>query len=262
MSTIAFCRRAPAKFLWLTLTFLLVEIAASAAPAEAHYDVLRTRTGDYTNVTVTTTKDSFICITHSRGMGSVRVTDLPPEVQRELGYKVEIPGEKAANASAWAQRTMAAVNLPEVKQLEASVGMRSAEEFARLMASPLLLVVVLGISFCLYLGMCYCSMLICKKTGNEPGILVWLPIVQLFPLLRAANMSPVWFLAFLLPVFNIVAHIVWCVKIAAARGKSGLTAFFLWLPFTSLFAFLYLAFSSGKPPEVERGPEIMTLQTA
>jgi hypothetical protein len=75
-------------------------------------------------------------------------------------------------------------------------------------------------------------------------------------------MSPAWLLAFLVPVLNVVAQIVWSFKIAKARGKSGLVGLFLVLPVTNLFAFLYLAFSDAEPKQERRTVEIMTLEAA
>jgi hypothetical protein len=103
--------------------------------------------------------------------------------------------------------------------------------------------------------------LICKKAGHTPGLLVWLPVFQLFPLLRAAGMSAWWFVAWLLPLLNIVAFILWSVKITKARGKSGWVAVFLILPLTSFLAILYLAFSNGaRAGRDGEEPEVMSLQ--
>ena len=87
-------------------------------------------------------------------------------------------------------------------------------------------------------------------------------MLQLIPLLRAAGMSPGWVLAFLVPVLNIVAQIVWSFSITKARGKSAGVGLLLLLPITSLFAYIYLAFSSGAPKKEERVVEIMTLECA
>jgi apolipoprotein N-acyltransferase len=106
--------------------------------------------------------------------------------------------------------------------------------------------------------------LICRKAGHPPGALIWVPVLQLFPLLRAAGMSGWWFLAFCVPLLNIVAQVLWCLNIAKARGKSVWVGVLLCLPITYLFAFLYLAFSNGGPAEEEdeREPRIMTLEAA
>ena len=97
----------------------------------------------------------------------------------------------------------------------------------------------------LYFFFCYCGMVICKKTGYDPGPLVWIPILQVFPMLKAAGMSGWWFLLLLIPAGSIVVSIIWSLKICQARGLSCWLALFLLLPVTSFFAFLYLTFSSG-----------------
>ena len=42
----------------------------------------------------------------------------------------------------------------------------------------------------LYLLFCFCGKLICEKTGNKAGFLMWVLILQWIPLLIAAGMSP------------------------------------------------------------------------
>jgi hypothetical protein len=74
-------------------------------------------------------------------------------------------------------------------------------------------------------------------------------------------MSRVWFFAYFIPVINIIAQIVWSVKICKTRGKSPFVAFLLILPPTSVFAFLYLAFSRSAPVSI-RNNEPLALQFA
>src|SRR5207247_230272 len=102
---------------------------------------------------------------------------------------------------------------------------------------------------------------ICEKAGKKAGFLIWLPILQLFPLLRAARMSPAWFLVCLLPLINLVPLVAWCLRIAKACGKSQWLGILLLFPVTTLFALLYLAFANGGQVKKEEKPpvEIMTL---
>jgi uncharacterized membrane protein YhaH (DUF805 family) len=87
------------------------------------------------------------------------------------------------------------------------------------------------------------------KVGQAPGFLVWLPILQMIPALRAAGMSGWWLLAYFVPLVNVVVAIVWSFKIARARGKSPWVAVGLLLPVTNIISFLYLAFSDVKSKE-------------
>jgi len=98
-------------------------------------------------------------------------------------------------------------------------------------------VVVVGV----YVFSCYCLKLICEKAGHQPGVLIWIPIVQLVPLLTVAKL-PIWFIIlFLIPIVSLVIYIVMWVKICQARGKSGaLVILAVLLPIVFL---PYLAFS-------------------
>jgi hypothetical protein len=96
-------------------------------------------------------------------------------------------------------------------------------------------------------------------------VLVWVPLFQIFPMLRGAGMSPAWFIGYFIPVLNIVVQIMWCFKIAKARQKSPLVGVLLLLPGLSLLAFLYLAFSDGVSDEKETKkspPQRMALRAA
>jgi hypothetical protein len=106
--------------------------------------------------------------------------------------------------------------------------------------------------------------MICQKAGKPGGFLVWVPLLQIIPLLRAAGMSSWWFLGWLLPPISIIAQVIWCFKIAQARAKSAFVGFMLLLPVTNLLAILYLAFSEGaseKPKAAPKKIQLMTLET-
>jgi hypothetical protein len=260
MKTNGTCLWTLCRLIWLGFALVLARADSLAANAEETFAVLQIGTRTYTNVTVTTKARDYIFIVHSEGMTNVRIPDLPDDIREQLGYNQNSQASQGNGVSNWAKQ---ALGTGDMQGLEQAWRERSETTLQSIVVSPILVAAILGASFLIYLFFCYCAMLICRKTGKEPGALIWLPVLQMFPLLRAAGMSPIWFLAFLLPVLNILAQIVWSVKIADARGKSGIVALFLFLPLTNLFAFLYLAFSD-RPPKKERSrmPEIMTLETA
>ena len=99
----------------------------------------------------------------------------------------------------------------------------------------------MGALFLVYLFFCYCCRLICRKVGQKSVALLWLPLFKHIPLLRAAGINPAWFLAILLPPVYLIVYIVWCFKIARARGKSAFVGLLLLLPVLNVLAFLYLA---------------------
>jgi uncharacterized membrane protein YhaH (DUF805 family) len=101
--------------------------------------------------------------------------------------------------------------------------------------------IVFGLA--VYLFSCYCLKRICQKCGKEPGVLIWIPLVHLIPLLELAGMA-VWMIVLLLiPLVNLVVLTMLWVKICQARGKSPWLVIMLFIPGVNLFFVPYLAFS-------------------
>jgi hypothetical protein len=121
--------------------------------------------------------------------------------------------------------------------------------------TPMMKYASLGGAVLLYLFLCSCFKGICTKTGQAPGILIWVPIFQFLPLLRAAAMKPIWFLALLIPGLHLVAYVVWSFKIAKARSKGIGVALLLLLPVLNFIGLAYLAFSGGGAGAKEGAPD-------
>ena len=226
------------------------------------FDLLQIGTQTYTNVTVTTKAKDYIFLVHDGGMISIKTTELNLGLKKKLGY---VPTDTPTNAATvWAKQELAKINVAPLAQLKQKHERKLpwGLSMQKLLASKALYFVG-ATAFVVYLFHCYCCMLICQKTGKPASLLVWLPVVQLFPLLRAAGMSGWWFLAYFVPLVNIVAHVLWCLNIAKARGKTVLVGVLLLLPVTGLFAFLYLAFSGGQPAQEKRQRQrALTFQAA
>jgi hypothetical protein len=271
--------RAAAGFICLLAMIAFGYSSKAEGPKEETFPVLQIGTETYTNVTVTTKAKTYVFLTHSSGMANIRVADMSPEVREKLGYAdFGKPKVNTNGAAAWATKTMARMDTPEVKEVKQKV-QDSLETYfpgGRLVLPPInqtVLIASAASAVLLYLFFSYCVMLICAKAARPGGFIVWLPIVRFIALLRAANMSPAWFLLCFLPLaatavianvpqtplliigfiallaitllLAVIATVVWCFKIAKARGKSAWVGLFLLLPVTNLFAFLYLAFSDG-----------------
>lgn len=254
----------------LALAAYVMLPSKAVGAAEPKFDVLRTGTAVYSNVTVTTQAKSYVFIVHDSGMASLKVAELPTEVQQQLGYSGGNGSSGSTNtAAAWAKREIAKLAVPEMNVLETRLqqkwqGRSPGAAALTGLISPGLVLSVIGVMLLLHLFYSYCCMLICRKAGNPGGILVWVPLFQLIPMLRAAGMSGWWFLAYFVPLLNLVPTILWPLRIAEARGKSIWVGVLLLLPITNFFAFLYLAFSNGEVARDDDGPEpkLMTLQTA
>ena len=106
-----------------------------------------------------------------------------------------------------------------------------------------MMVFLLLIALGLYLFYCFCCKRICEKCGVNPGVLIWIPIAQLVPLLQVAKM-PIWMIIlFLIPVVSLIVGVFMWVKICVARGKSGWLVILLFIPVLNLIFIPYLAFS-------------------
>lgn len=216
---------------------------ALPAPAEEAMEFLKTETQTYSNVVVTSKTATHIFITHRLGMAGLKVRSLEPAVRKQLGYQEQLAAPRRSGLI-FAGEVMIPAQAREVERKLAQFIPRGHEEvIPRLL--PLLAPIALGF----HLLFSYCLMLICRKAGTVPGPAVWLPIVQVFPLLRAAKMSGWWFLLALLPMVNLLVFVRWSINMCQIRKKSQWLALFLVLPFTNFFALLYLAFSNGEPKE-------------
>jgi hypothetical protein len=293
-----------AALLCLMLAAIVTAPWPALAASEESFDVLQIGTHTYRNVTVTTKSKNYVFLLHSTGMTNIKVADLPPDVLTKLGYEdPTVPKVQTNAAKVWAQQTLSKLEVPAIKGIEEQIKTHvTADEIRARLPVQIqaitrnILLVAAGTFLAIYLFYCFCCMLICKKTGNEPGLLVWLPILKLFPLLKAAGMSGWWFLAYLVPGLNVIAQVIWSFKIADARGKTAVIGVCLVLPVIispilsafaasqpaaqvpwpvlgiifltssvlSLLAFLFLAFSSSSyrpAAKVAQPVEIMTLET-
>ena len=247
---------------------------------EPKFPVLHTKTAVYKNVTVTQVTRAWIFILHDNGVCNVKAEDLLPETRVALGMdKIQADDDRGKSGQASRSFAPLAQKLSAVTKLATDWQQNGKQRLDQMTAAnPMALYLMLGILAVTYIVVSALFWMICRKTHNSPGPLVWVPVLQLIPLLRAANMSRVWFMACIVPVgivigiamvshalvasciiigmplalfINIIATIVWAVKICKTRGKSPFVAFLLILPPTSVFAFLYLAFSRSAPVQIQ-----------
>ena len=263
---------------WATFIWMLALGVATAATAadDVRLPTLKTKFGTYTNVLVTGKTGTDIFIQHERGMGNIKLADIQDDAAlRALGLLT--PPDKGGMTPP-AATSPVATNAPSPTATPAARPTASRLDFYRMELEKLhlpfaLLVASLALAFVFYLFSCYCLKLICEKAGSEPDALIWLPLFQMIPALRAAGMSGWWLLVWLTPVLNAVnstglrtldlalailtlvasfgVQIAWCFKITAARGQPVWVAILLLLPGVNLVAFLYLAFSEAKEDALE-----------
>lgn len=193
-----------------------------------------------------------VTITHSKGLASFRVKELSQEVQAGLGYVVAQPKKEIKNPFAEISKEITAD--PQVAKFQEQ-WIPEINRFVADMDENTMAGITAGIVL-FYLFCCFCCRLICLKAGYHPGAWVWIPVVQIFPMFRAARMSGWNFLLIWLPVVGAIVSIVWCFKICIARQKSGWLGLFFLLPITNILMFLYLAFSKG----IESQERVVKLQ--
>ncbi|MEN9576591.1 MAG: hypothetical protein RL514_4446 [Verrucomicrobiota bacterium] len=102
---------------------------------------------------------------------------------------------------------------------------------------------ILTIAIAVYVFFCFCMKRICEKAGHEPGILIWIPIANLIPQLKAAQL-PVWMIVLcLIPFVNVFAVVYLWVKLCIARGKPGPLGLLILIPGVNLGLICWLAFA-------------------
>ena len=108
--------------------------------------------------------------------------------------------------------------------------------------SPASFFVSLIISIVVYIFLAYCLKRICEKAGGKPGVLIWIPLLQVFPMLAAAKKPAWWFILMLIPVINFIIGIIVWIEILKNMGKNPANVLLFFIPFVNIIYFLILAF--------------------
>jgi hypothetical protein len=101
----------------------------------------------------------------------------------------------------------------------------------------------LFVALVIYLFFSYCLMVLGRRLGDARAWWGWIPILQVFLMLRLAEVSYWWFLGLLLPIVNIAVAIFLWVRIARRRMKPGWVGALMIVPGLDLFVLGYLALS-------------------
>jgi hypothetical protein len=99
-----------------------------------------------------------------------------------------------------------------------------------------------------YLYFSFCLYKIAQNCGEkESAWWAFVPVVQLFLLLKVANKPLWWFLLFLIPLLNIIPFVIVWVHVARNCGLSAIWGVLAVLPILNLFALAKMALSKPKP---------------
>jgi len=94
-----------------------------------------------------------------------------------------------------------------------------------------------------YVYMAVCLMFLAKKTNVANGWWAWVPILNIFLMLKVAGKEWWWILLFFVPLVNMVIGIVLWMAIAERVGKPSWVGVLIILPLVGQFVPAYLAFS-------------------
>jgi hypothetical protein len=242
-----------------TVALLIIGTLSAQEVAPETFKVLRVGPDTYTNVVITGKTQTDVYLKHDGGIINIRRENLDLDIQEQLGYEVKRkPTVEAKKSVATLSATL--TKDPRVQEVTHRVTTEMESRIGKI--GPQILVAFAIGMVAAYFFISFCFYLIVKRTGNQPGIMVWLPVLQMFPLLKAAGMPAWWFLMLFLPVLNLVACVMWSFKIAQACGKSAWVGLMLLLPFTNFIALLYLAFSGSGQSPVEVEPEKTVIKLA
>lgn len=105
------------------------------------------------------------------------------------------------------------------------------------------LALYLVVMLAFYIFFCFCAKKVCEKCGKDPGILIWIPIVQLIPLMEIAGMQTWMIILAFIPIASIIFSVMLLLGLAKARNKNPVLLFAMAILCLGLPVMPYLAFS-------------------
>lgn len=90
----------------------------------------------------------------------------------------------------------------------------------------------------------YCLKRIVEKMGGEPGVLIWIPVLALIPLLNAVGWELWKIVLFFIPIVSLIFGILLWVEILKKLNKNPVMVLLLFVPCVNIFFIPWLAFGS------------------
>ena len=116
--------------------------------------------------------------------------------------------------------------------------------------SPILVVIWVLFVLAAYVYISYSTQVIARKLSVPNGWLAWIPIANLFLLVKLAARSYWWVVLLIIPLVNIVVSAFVWRDIAKRRGHSPWWGLGMIIPIVNLIGPGYIAFSD-KPQQIE-----------
>jgi hypothetical protein len=95
----------------------------------------------------------------------------------------------------------------------------------------------------LFVFFSFCLKLICEKAQVDPGVMIWIPFVQMIPMATVAGLNPFLLLLYFVPLVNIVFMFYHWAKVCTAIGKSPWLVIMMIIPVVNIAFLPLLAFS-------------------
>jgi hypothetical protein len=209
----------------------------------------------------------MVYLKHDGGLLGTRVAELDGTTRRLLGYDVPADAIVADRSARFGRGNWEA----QAEEMTAAMGGwanlgPAMEEVWGVGLGRWVLSMMIVVGLVVHLVISGLLRMICHKAGSAPGLMIWLPVLQVFPLLKAAGMSRRWpFAIVILSLLGILLAgssfelallislcssllglglgIAWSIKICLARGKSPIWAVALLLPGLNFVGLVYLAAS-------------------
>jgi hypothetical protein len=112
--------------------------------------------------------------------------------------------------------------------------------------SPVVSIVYFLFMIALYVYFAYSLMVISKKTNTPHPWWSWVPILDMFQLIKAAGKSYWWILLFFVPIVNLFVAIYIWMEVARRRGFPNWWGILMIIPLVNLVIPGYLAFAEAK----------------
>jgi hypothetical protein len=222
----------------------------------------------FTGVTVWEQTAEMVYLKHKGGLVGIRVGELDLNTRILLGYEPVTGAEGSLRSGKWSGKDAFGGG---AEAFGAALGRLSDSgtpfdpEFAAGFGLAVLGIIFL-VGLIVHLLVSYLLRMICRKAGSTPGFLIWLPMFQVFPLLKAAGMSNAWPLGVIAlslagalsagtsielgllislssSLLALGIWIAWSIRICLARGKHPAWAVLLLLPGFNFLGLIYLAAS-------------------
>ncbi|MBI3617645.1 MAG: hypothetical protein HY210_05455 [Candidatus Omnitrophica bacterium] len=114
--------------------------------------------------------------------------------------------------------------------------------------SPEGLTIALGLWAGVYALLCFPLVKLSRRFKCGGGM-AWVPVLQIFPLLRIAGKSPVWFLFFFFPLVNILAFLFVWMSIARRLQQPHWLGYLMLVPAVNVAILWYLALVPAPAPQ-------------